>query len=80
MSSRLDELEQLRGLLWESIREAPADKRAPLAARLESVLEQIESLSPAGKVGDPVDEVAKRRAARRSGATAGAARAGKNSS
>lgn len=70
--SRLEDLTRLRGVLWASIEAADVDKRAPLAARLESVLEQIERLSPSAKVGDPVDEIAKRRAARGAGsATSG---------
>jgi hypothetical protein len=70
MTTRLEDLSDLRDLLWDSIREAPADKRAPLAARLESVVEQIERLSPTAKAGDPVDEIAKRRAARGAGTAA----------
>lgn len=64
MSARLDDLKDMRDLLWESVRQADPDKRAPLFARLESVIEQIDSLSPNEKAGDPVDEIAKRRAAR----------------
>lgn len=76
--SRLDDLKRLRTVLWDSLAEAPADKRAPLVARLESVLAQIEALAPAQKAGDPVDEVAARRAAR-GGATSrlGQAQGGK---
>jgi hypothetical protein len=66
-SSRLADLTEMRELLWLSIKESPADKRAPLFARLESVVEQIERLSPQAKAGDPVDEIAKRRAARGAG-------------
>jgi len=76
--TRLEELDRLRGMLWLSILEAPSDKRAPLAARLESVLTQIEALTPAVKTGDSIDEIAARRAARggatsRLGHTAGSA-------
>lgn len=67
MTSRLNDLNDMRELLWESIRDADAEKRAPLFARLESVIEQIERASPAEKVGDPVDEIAKRRATRGAG-------------
>lgn len=67
MTSRIDDLQRLRDVLWASIEECPVDKRAPLVARLESVVEQIDRLSPAAKVGDPVDEIAKRRAARGAG-------------
>lgn len=74
MSARLDDLKAMRELLWSSLAEAEPDKRAPLFARLESVVEQIDRLSPNEKAGDPVDEIAKRRAAR-AGSTKGAARA-----
>lgn len=67
MATRLEDLERLREVLWESIAQADPEKRAPLAARLESVVEQIEKLSPQAKAGDPVDEIAKRRAARGAG-------------
>lgn len=62
--SRLEDLERLREVLWESISSADPDKRAPLAARLESVVKQIEELTPAEKAGDPIDEIAARRASR----------------
>lgn len=74
MSARLDDLKDMRELLWESVKQADPDKRAPLFARLESVIEQIAELSPSEKAGDPVDEIAKRRAARGAGAAKGAAR------
>jgi len=67
VATRLEDLEDLRALLWDSIHAADPDKRAPLAARLESVVEQIEKLTPSAKVGDPVDEIAKRRSARGAG-------------
>lgn len=67
LKSRLDDLLEMRSLLWESLDAADPEKRAPLFARLESVIEQIEKLSPVAKVGDPVDEIAERRAARRAG-------------
>ncbi|MET0887293.1 MAG: hypothetical protein ABWX92_12685 [Mycetocola sp.] len=59
----------MRTVLWDSINAADVDKRAPLFARLESVIEQIEKLSPIAKAGDPVDEIANRRAARGAGST-----------
>lgn len=75
MSARLDDLKAMRELLWTSLSEADPDKRAPLFARLESVIEQIDALSPNEKAGDPVDEIAKRRAARGAGSPTGASRA-----
>ena len=65
----------MRELLWESVKQADPDKRAPLFARLESVIEQIDTLSPNEKAGDPVDEIAKRRAARGTVAAKGSPRA-----
>jgi hypothetical protein len=67
MATRLEDLTDLRALLWDSLRAADPEKRAPLAARLESVVEQIEKLTPSAKAGDPVDEIAKRRTARGAG-------------
>lgn len=67
MPTRLEDLQAMRELIWESVTQAEPDKRAPLFARLESVLEQIERLSPQAKAGDPIDEIAKRRAARGAG-------------
>jgi hypothetical protein len=63
-ATRLDDLKRLRDVLWDSIESADPDRRAPLVARMESVLKQIEQLAPQAKAGDPVDEVAARRAAR----------------
>lgn len=66
--ARIDDLNDMRELLWESVKQADPDKRAPLFARLESVVAQIESLEPpTEKAGDPVDEIAKRRTARGAG-------------
>ena len=71
---RLAALESLRGDLAAWIPEAPVDKRAPLIAQYRAVLVEIESLSPQEqKVGDSIDEIAARRAAR-GGATARARR------
>lgn len=70
MSARLDDLREMRELLWDSLRDVEPDRRAPLFARLESVIEQIDSLAPTAKAGDPVDEIASRRAARGAGPAA----------
>lgn len=74
--SRLEDLERLRGVLWVSILQADPEKRAPLVARMESVIQQIDDLTPSEKAGDPIDEIAARRSARggatsRLGRTAG---------
>lgn len=74
MSARLSDLQRMREVLWESVSEAPADKRAPLIARLESVVQQIDQLTSDGKAGDPVDEIAQRRAARGAGTAASRSR------
>lgn len=64
---RLATLEALRDVLASSIVQADPDKRASLAARLTDVLEQIDKLTPQAKAGDPVDEIARRRASRGAG-------------
>jgi len=74
MVPRIDDLTAMRELLWSSINAADPEKRAPLFARLESVIEQIERLTPKAKAGDPVDEIAKRRTARGAGSAKSASR------
>lgn len=49
--------------------------KAALYLRLADVLERIEAARPAESKGDAVDEIAERRAARRSGSSQGVARA-----
>lgn len=75
---RLTELRSLYAVTRESIAAADPEKRAPLIARAESIAQQIEALAPTEAKGDDVDEIAARRAARRSGAAEGSARAGRN--
>ena len=76
MSDRLERLQAAADLAWESANEAPADKRAPLLAQYRATLAEIAGLESDGaKAGDPVDEIAKRRAARGTGAAAGSVRA-----
>lgn len=65
--ARVDDLRHLREVLMESIAEAAADKRAPLVGQLRAVLSEIDGIDDDAKAGDPVDEIAKRRAARRTG-------------
>lgn len=65
---RSEELEALRVLLWDSLQAVDADKRAPLANQYRGTLAELAELTKgSGKVGDPVDEIARRRAARRAG-------------
>lgn len=80
MATRLEDLTAMRELIWTSLSEADPDKRAPLFARLESVIEQIEKLSPIAKAGDPVDEIAQRRSARGAGSTSHQRRAASDKS
>lgn len=72
---RLAELHDLYAIARESIAAADPEKRAPLIARAESLLEQIEKAAPVVKVGDPIDEIARRRTSRRAGTPAGKGRA-----
>jgi len=72
---QLSLLEGLLSLLWESLQAADADKRASLAREYRATLEKVQALKSAGEVGDPIDEVAARRSARRSGPAKGASRA-----
>jgi hypothetical protein len=68
MTDRAAELEALRIILWSSIQEVSPDKRAPLANQLRATLTELAELTKgSGKVGDPVDEITARRAARRAG-------------
>ena len=71
MSTRLSDLQSLRETLMASLAQVPADKRAPLAGQLRGTLAEIEALeSRAAKVGDPIDELGARRAARGAGPAA----------
>lgn len=63
--ARKDDLKALADLLWASLGEADPDKRAPLANQYRATLAEIEELSAdEQKVGDPIDALAARRAAR----------------
>lgn len=73
--ARIDDLKSARDVMWESISEADPEKRAPLMNQWRALEATIASLeSESGKVADPVDEIAARRAAR-GGATARLGRA-----
>ena len=69
MDSRVESLRAAAELAWESAREAPADKRAPLLAQYRALLADIAQIAPEEKLGDEIDELAARRSAR-GGATA----------
>lgn len=73
--SRLDELKAARDVMWDSMAASDPEKRAPLMNQwraLELTIAELESKT--NKVGDPVDEIAARRAAR-GGSTARSGRA-----
>lgn len=67
-SDRISRLEVVRDALssalngCESMRDLPS-----LSREYRAVLEELQQLSPAGKVGDPIDEIARRRSARGAG-------------
>jgi hypothetical protein len=73
--SRLDDLTKLREDLLAWMDEAPADRKAALVAQYRATLAEIDELSPKEAVGDSIDEIAARRAARRSGPAKGSGRA-----
>lgn len=77
---RLQTLRDLRDLLAYQI-EACESLRdlAALSGRLQSVLDEIARLEPKKAEGDGIDEIAKRRASRRSGSAKGQARAKRSS-
>lgn len=69
-AGRLEALIDLAEVLKASIAASDPDKRAPLAAQYRATLAEVAELErEAGKVADPVDEIAARRSAR-GGATA----------
>lgn len=78
--SRLDALHDLRDLLARSIEDCESMRDlAALSGRLQAVLAEIDELSPTEQEVDAVDEIAKRRDARRSGAAKGSSRAKRSS-
>ena len=77
---RLSTLRDLRDLLARQIESCESMRDlAALSARLQSVLEEIAELEPKKAEGDGIDEIAKRRAARRPSPRKGAARAKRSS-
>ena len=73
---RLKALVALRDTLARSIDACDSMRDlAALSRQMTDVLEQIEKLAPQVEEGDAVDEIARRRAARRAGAPKGAGRA-----
>lgn len=64
--SRLEDLNALREQLLVWMEDAPVDRKAALVAQFRATLAEIEELSPKEEIGDSIDEIAARRAARRS--------------
>lgn len=63
---RLEDLTALREQLLAWMQDAPVDRKASLVAQFRATLAEIEELSPKEEIGDSIDEIAARRAARRS--------------
>lgn len=73
-------LEATRDAIVADLRDCESMRdKAALYNRLESTLKLINDARPAEQKGDAVDEIAKRRAARRAGGAAGKGRAKRTS-
>ena len=71
--SRLEDLQEMRALLFDAVEDVELEKRASTIAELRRVvkeLDELEASSSAGQKGTVLDELTARRAARRTG-TAG---------
>ena len=77
--SRLEDLTRLRSDLLDWLKEAPADRKAALVAQYRATLAELDELTPKEAVGDSIDEIAQRRAARRSSPAKGQGRAKRSS-
>lgn len=67
-TERLTELRAMKDILSDSIRDAEPDKRAPLVNQWRALERDIAELSAdSEQAGDPIDEIAQRRAARGAG-------------
>lgn len=73
--SRLTDLEALRQQLLAWMEDAPVDRKAALVAQFRATLAELDELSPKEEIGDTIDEIAARRAARRARPAARADRA-----
>lgn len=77
---RLATLRDLRDLLAKQIQACDSMRDlAALSGRLQAVLAEIAILEPKKAEGDGIDEIARRRAARRAGPAKGAGRAKRSS-
>ena len=65
-SDRLSDLTHLRDQLLIWMEDAPVDRKAALVAQFRATLAEIDELAPKKESGDTIDEIAARRAARRS--------------
>ncbi len=74
MSDRLADLMTLRDDLVVWMRDAPLDRKAALVAQYRATLAEIAALEPKKAEGDGIDEIARRRAARRSSSAKSPAR------
>ena len=77
--ARIDDLTALREQLQVWLREAPVDRVAALVAQYRATLQEIDELTPKESTGDSIDEIAARRAARRSGTSADSRRTERSS-
>lgn len=64
-TQRLKDLINLRELLLVWMDDAPVDRKAALVAQFRATVTEIAELSPKEEIGDSIDEIAARRAARR---------------
>ena len=75
MADRADVLSGLLDTALGSIEAASPDKRAPLIGQVRAILAELDDLkTKAAKGGDPIDELASRRAARGAGSGEGSRR------
>jgi hypothetical protein len=81
--SRLDDLLELRDALRPQVLSEHTEHGlqgvSGLVGQYVKILAEIEELQPKESTGDGIDEIAARRAARRSGSAAGAGRAKRSS-
>lgn len=64
-AGRLQDLLDLREQLLIWMDDAPVDRKAALIAQFRATLAEIADLAPKEEIGDSIDEIAARRAARR---------------
>jgi hypothetical protein len=69
VSDRVVRLVALRDLLAAALESADPEKLGPLAAQYRATLGELEALESKAEAGDPVDEIASRRSARRATAS-----------